>query len=113
MDVREKKSEHLTTENAGNGEAAGEKTTVTEVQGIHLDLDPFEAHCDTYRIDDKQDGTSSFLLISDLHYTVLHQTGATLCLYYIKSPNALEHLPLHSPHFLAHDFASFFFSLKR
>lgn len=70
MDVGEKKSEHLTTENAGNGEVAGEKPTVNEVQGIHLDLDPFEAHSDTNRIDDKQDGTSSFLSKSDLHCTV-------------------------------------------
>lgn len=69
MDVGEKKSDHL-TENAENGEVAGEEPTVTEVQGIHLDLDPFEAHCDTYRIDDKQDGTSSFLSKSDLRYTV-------------------------------------------
>jgi len=30
LDVREKKSEHLITENAGNGEVAGEKTTVTK-----------------------------------------------------------------------------------
>ncbi|PHT47685.1 hypothetical protein CQW23_11893 [Capsicum baccatum] len=68
LDVGEKKSDHL-TENAENGEVAGEEPTVTEVQGIHLDLDPFEAHCDTYRIDDKQDGTSSFLSKSDLRYT--------------------------------------------
>ncbi|XP_015071058.1 DNA annealing helicase and endonuclease ZRANB3 [Solanum pennellii] len=67
LDVSEKMSEHLTTENAGNGEVVGEKTTVAEVQGVHLDLDPFEAHCDTYRIDDKQDGTSSISPKSDLH----------------------------------------------
>ncbi|KAJ8536294.1 hypothetical protein K7X08_034695 [Anisodus acutangulus] len=69
LDVGEKKSEHLTTDNTGNGEIAGEKPTVTEVQGIHLDSDPLEADCATYRIDDKQDGTSSFLSKSDLHYT--------------------------------------------
>lgn len=70
MDVREKKSEHLTTENAGNGEVARAKPTVTERQGIHLDSDPVEAHCDTHWVDDKQDGTSSFLSKLDLHYTV-------------------------------------------
>lgn len=75
LDVREKNSEHL-TENAGNGEVAGEEPTVTEFQGIHLDLDPFEAHCDTYRIDYKQDGTSSFLSKSDLHYTPTTSTIA-------------------------------------
>ncbi|XP_075112779.1 uncharacterized protein LOC107811423 [Nicotiana tabacum] len=69
MDVREKKSEHLTTENAGNGEVARAKPTVTERQGIHLDSDPVEAHCDTHWVDDKQDGTSSFLSKLDLHYT--------------------------------------------
>ncbi|XP_059303669.1 uncharacterized protein LOC132055726 isoform X3 [Lycium ferocissimum] len=67
LDVGEKKSEHLTTENAG--EVAGAKPTVTEVQHIQLDLYPSEAHHDTYRIDDKQEGTSSFLSKSDLHYT--------------------------------------------
>ncbi|XP_060205006.1 uncharacterized protein LOC132632894 isoform X1 [Lycium barbarum] len=74
LDVGEKKSEHLTTENAGNGEFAGAKPTATEVQRIQLDLYPSEAHRDTYRIDDKQDGTSSFLSKSDLHYTATTST---------------------------------------
>lgn len=81
-------SEHLTTENAGNGEVVGEKTSVAEVHGVHLDLDPFEAHCDTYRIDDKQDGTSSLSPKSDLHNMVGIASGRChiMSILHLKPP---------------------------